>query len=112
VKSKVCPGEYRARLTLQVVAKTANGKGGQTESVTSSVTVRGKVMPRRATEGQVQSVVEASRSLTVETHYRAGLSATNRLVYGDRTFRVLGVRIPDENPMLGVAYLDCEEIAP
>lgn len=110
--TKACPGEYRHRFTVQTVAEVSNGKGGTVESVAQSLTVRGKVVPGQGGEGRAATTMEASRKATLETHYRDGFTSANRVVFGTRVFRILAVRVPDENPLHGVVWFDCEEVAP
>lgn len=94
---KITATRLRQRLTLQQEVKTADGAGGYARSwqdiadlwaEISPLNYRAGIGSEKLAAGQIQS--EISHKVTLR--YRAGISASMRLVFENRAFNIRSVR--------------------
>jgi SPP1 family predicted phage head-tail adaptor len=105
-RKKSTSSRLRHRLTLQQEVKTADGAGGCMRSWQDVADLWAEISPlkyragigsERLVAGQIQS--EISHEVTLR--YRAGISTSMRLLFGNRAFNIRSIRnLNEDNEML------------
>jgi SPP1 family predicted phage head-tail adaptor len=91
------PGKLRHRLVLEAPVETDDGAGGVTRSYENVATIWAAITPLGLDE-QIAAEATGAR-LTHRIVIRTGfdVSTRHRFTLGARTFRIVGVRDPDES---------------
>ena len=90
------PGRLRHRLVLEAPVEADDGAGGVARSYQTAATVWAAIVPVALSE-QVAAEALGAR-LTHRIVIRTGIDVTtrHRFTLGARTFRIVGIRDPDE----------------
>lgn len=101
-------GLLRHRVDLQHITIT-NTLGDAVESATTYATsIPARITPVSALERWRAERVTPQATHEVEIRYRSDVKAADQLVFGTRTFHIVGIRNPDER-RIGL-LIDCEEV--
>lgn len=106
-RQRLSPGALRHRITIQTGARTADGRGGFTVSWSTHAAVFANVQPASSREAFEQGQLQGSRSHVVTLRFIEGVQPRMRIVWGDRTLQITGVRTEGEDRR--VLLLDCVE---
>lgn len=108
VTARVTAGQLRERVTIQSATETADGQGGLAKAWTALATVWANVVaagPGR--ESLATSAVRPILNYAVTIRRRTDVTPQMRVVWGDKTLQVEGVRDPDGRRVW--TTLDCVE---
>ena len=89
-------GAMREQISIEEPTMTSDTYGGNTRAWNSIATVWANVKPVSAAEKFFAGKVEMDVSHKIKIRYRDDVNATQRIVYGARTFIITGVRNIDE----------------
>ena len=89
-------GELRHRVTVQEETDTVDGQGGYTSAWSTFCKVWARIEPLSATEQFYRGGIQPGVTHRVTLRHRSDIGPTNRILYGTRTFNILGVRNIDE----------------
>lgn len=104
-------GDLRHLVTLQSSVKVQNPTTGSiTESWESAGEVYASIAPLSAREFIAAQAVQSKVSTRITIRYRSGVTATMRVVYAERTYRIEGV-LPDVKSGREWLTLPCSDIA-
>lgn len=89
-------GELRHRVTIQSLALTSDGMGGQTETWTDFLTAWASIEPIKG--GEHYSAQQLADGIThrITMRYQAGIAAKQRVKFGTRIFGIRSVINPEE----------------
>lgn len=90
------PGVLRERVTIQQLATSADGAGGQSRTWSTLVTVWARVQPLAAREQFVSESLRGVEAFVVTIRYRAAVTHTHRVVWRGRTLNITAVTNPDQ----------------
>lgn len=108
MKSGVCAGELRHRITIQTRIKTPDGYGGYSDdSWTPHAEVWSKIVPYSARERFFAGKLEHNVTHKITLRFLSTITESMRVSYGGRTFKIIGIINKDERSIW--TELFCEE---
>ena len=99
----IAAGTLRQRVAVQAKTEERDASGGIVETWTTQHTRWARVEPLRGKELFEAQAVDARLTTKVTMRAYAGLSATQRLVYGTRVLNIVSVMDLDERHITTVA---------
>jgi SPP1 family predicted phage head-tail adaptor len=101
------PGWLRHRVTIEAASATGDEAGGETRTWSTFATAWARIEPVEAREKAVAAHLAGVVSHKVTLRWRDDLTATMRVAYRGRHFRIRTLHDPDEGRRYLV--LGCEE---
>ena len=101
-------GRLRHRVTIQEAVTTKNDRGAEVLTWRAVATVWAEVATPGGRERSANEQVVAVLTHVVTMRYRSGLTAANRLQWGDRTLSILATPDPDNRRRTLVCQ--CQEV--
>lgn len=86
--SCLCPGDLRHRVTIEEMSYTKDEGGGLVPTWTTVATVWAKVEQTSAGERFVRHQIDQQAAWKVSIRYRAGITAKQRVRWGDRVLEI------------------------
>ena len=90
------PGRLKTRLVIQAPAESDDGQGGVLRSYVTQATVWAAVMPTGTTRASEANAEGATLRARIILRGNFDLTLQHRLVDGDRTYRIVGLRDRDD----------------
>lgn len=100
-------GHLRRRIAIQALTEGTDAAGGPTRAYTTFATVWAALEPSNGRESDQADAYTARVTTKITIRYLTGLVPTMRVLYGTRTFNILGVIDVEERHETMV--LQCEE---
>jgi SPP1 family predicted phage head-tail adaptor len=82
------PAQMNRRVSIQSATDVSDGQGGQTASWATDATVYAAIEPLKGYEKYQAMQVQTPVSHKVTIRYRAGVTTSQRLLYGSRIFGI------------------------
>ncbi len=93
-------GLLRHRIVIQGVTETRDAVGGVSRSWATDATRWGSIEPVRGRELLESDSVRGDVTHKIRFRYYSGLTPTNRLTHGGRTFEIVSVLNPGERDIM------------
>jgi SPP1 family predicted phage head-tail adaptor len=94
--SKICAGDLRHKITFQAPTNSPDGCGGGDLTWSDVTTAWAKIAPVSAGEKFMASKLEEDVSHKITIRYNASVTSVQRIKFGTRTFKIVGVLNPEE----------------
>jgi len=107
MSSECVASHLRRKIQIQERLRVPDGVGGSYDSWSTVKTAWAKIEPLSSRETLFGMQLQLNVTHRITIRYTTGFDADYRILYGTRTFNIVGIRNPEErNKWL---ILDCEE---
>jgi len=89
-------GRLRNYVKLQTLTEGRDADGGYTRTWGDTAQIWASIKHRKGVEIERQNSMMATATHLITIHYRSGVTTSNRLTYGSRTFGILDVNNVEE----------------
>lgn len=90
------PSELRHRIEIQSRTLVDDGSLGKTETWAKFAVVYAAIWPRSAKEAFNSAQLVQETTHRIRIRYLSGLDSSMRIVFGSRTFEIIGITNPNE----------------
>ena len=106
-------GNLRHRVSIQVQTDTTDGMGGFSlawAAITGMASVPAAIWPLSSKEQLDAMKLESVATHKIRIRYRSGITPKNRIVFGSRTFNILGAPIDLEERGRQLDFIVSEDV--
>jgi SPP1 family predicted phage head-tail adaptor len=101
-------GDMRHRVELHAVTEARDGYGQPVETFAKHSDAWASIEPISMSEKIKSEQIKGERTHKITIRYNSAVVRTDRVIYGTRTFEIVGIVNPEERNAL--MQLDCKEL--